>query len=150
MKVCIGGTFNILHAGHKKIIDKALELAGDNGSIHIGITIGKVINHKKNVNSFEFRKKIILAYINSKNIRTNVEILPIESKFGLSLEKDYDSIVVSPETYENAKNINDKRIKLGKNALKIFKISYVLADDGKPISSTRIIEKIINKEGKIL
>ena len=48
MRVCLGGTFNILHKGHKRLFDKAFEVAGEDGSVHIGITVGEVINHKKN------------------------------------------------------------------------------------------------------
>ena len=43
MKVCIGGTFNLLHKGHKLLIKKAFEVAGKNGSVLIGVTSGKLI-----------------------------------------------------------------------------------------------------------
>ena len=150
MRVCLGGTFNILHDGHKKLFDKALEVAGEDGSVHIGVTVGDVINHKKNVNSFDFRKKVILDYISSKNMDISVEVLPIDTKFGLAIKMDYDIIVVSPETRKNAENINIERLKIGKKPLKIVEIPYVLADDGKPISTTRILNKEINEKGNIL
>jgi pantetheine-phosphate adenylyltransferase len=150
MRVCLGGTFNILHKGHKKLFDKAFELAGIDGSVHIGVAVGEVIYYKKNVNSFDFRKKAILDYISSKNLKTRAEVLPIDTKLGLAVEKDYDAIVVSPETYFNALDINEKRKELGKKALKIVEIPHVLAEDGKPISSTRIVNKEINVSGKVL
>ena len=150
MRVCLGGTFNILHAGHKRLFDKALELAGDDGSVHIGVTVGDVINHKRNVNSFDFRKKVILDYISSKQLNTRIEVLPIDTRFGLAVEKDYDAIVVSPETIFNAMKINKEREKRGKKPLVIFEIPYVFADDGEPISSTRIFNKEINEKGRIL
>ena len=43
MKVCIGGTFNPLHKGHKLLIDKAFEVAGKQGSVFIGITTGEIV-----------------------------------------------------------------------------------------------------------
>ena len=150
MQVCVGGTFNIFHEGHKRLLDKCLELAGDNGSVHIGITVGDLINHKKNVNSYEFRKKSILDYIFSNKYKIMVEVLPIDTKYGFAVDMDYEVIVVSPETKINAEEINKKRRKLGKKNLRIVEIPFVLADDGKPISSTRILEKVITKEGKIL
>ena len=150
MRVCIGGTFNIFHEGHKRLFDKALELAGESGSIHIGITVGNIINHKKNVNSFEFRKKAILDYIFSKKSKIMVEVLPIITKFGFAVDKDYDFIVVSPETRTNALEINNKRIELGKDPLDIIVVPFVLAEDGKPISSSRIVRREINTKGKIL
>ena len=150
MRVCLGGTFNILHEGHKRLFDKALEVAGEDGSVHIGITVGVVIKHKKNVNSFDFRKKAILDYIFSKNLKTRIEVLPIDTEFGLAVEKDYDAIVVSPETRFNALEINKERERRGNKLLEIFEIPHVLAEDGKPISSTRIINKEINRKGHIL
>ena len=151
MKVCLGGTFNILHDGHKSLFDKALELAGDHGSINIGIMIGEVIKNKKNVNSFDYRKRIVLEYIsNKKKNEILVEVLPISTKFGLAVDVDYDVIVVSPETIDIAEEINNKRRELGKKELDITIISYVLAEDGKPISSTRILNNEIDKKGKVL
>jgi pantetheine-phosphate adenylyltransferase len=151
MRVCLGGTFNILHDGHKRLIDKALELAGVNGSIHIGLSIGDIINSKKNINSYNYRRKNVLDYISiKKKNEILVEVLPISTKFGLAVEVDYDVIVVSPETIDIAKEINKKRRELGKNELDIVLVPYVLAEDGKPISSTRILNNEIDKKGKVL
>ena len=49
-----------------------------------------------------------------------------------------------------AEEINIKRIKLGKKPLIIFKIPHVLAEDGKPISSSRVRNKEIDENGKML
>jgi pantetheine-phosphate adenylyltransferase len=46
--------------------------------------------------------------------------------------------------------INNKRVLKGKKPLKILKISFVLAEDGKPISSTRINRKEIDENGNLL
>ena len=47
-------------------------------------------------------------------------------------------------------NSNHKRIENRKKSLKIIKIDYVLADDNKPISSTRILNKEIDEDGKVM
>ena len=151
MKVCLGGTFNILHNGHKSLIDKALELAGDHGSINIGIVIGDIFKNKKNVNSFESRRRVVLEYISGKKKEgVLVFVLPISTRFGVAVDKDYDVIVVSPETKNIADEINFKRREMGKKELDIFVVPYVLADDGKPISSTRILNKEIDSNGHII
>ena len=151
MRVCLGGTFNILHDGHKSLIDKALELAGDHGSIYIGIMIGEFIKNKKNVNSYDFRKRRVLEYISGKKKEgVLVFVLPISTRFGIAVDKDYDVIVVSPETEGIAKEINVKRKELGKKELDIVVVPFVLAEDGKPISSTRILNKEIDYKGHIL
>ena len=71
------------------------------------------------------------------------------TKYGLAVDRDFDAIIVSPETCGNAVEINEKRRSLGKRPLKIVEISHVLADDGKPISSTRIYDEEIDAEGRI-
>ena len=151
MKVCLGGTFNVLHKGHKKLFDKALEVAGENGILYIGRTRGEVIKIKKYVKSFEERKSAIEEYFSNKKKSPIIKIIPISSKYDQSLiYDDYDAIVVSPETIVTAIEINRRRKEFGNNPLEIVEIPFVLADDGRPISSSRIVNKDINVNGKIL
>ena len=150
MKICIGGTFNQLHKGHKLIISKAFEYAGIDGTVFIGLAIGNLIKNKKNVKSFETRKNQLNRYMIKEGFNNQAVIVPIKNKYGLTLEKDFDAIVISPETEKTAKLINQKRLFKGKKPLKIIKIPFVLAEDGKPISSTRINKKEIDENGRLL
>jgi len=150
MKICIGGTFDLLHKGHKKLIDKAFEKAGKNGFVFIGLTTNKMTKNKKFVKPIEERLKKLKDYLSEKCFIDRSLIKQIVDKYGPSIEGDFDAIVVSPETFKTAEEINLKRIKNGKKPLKIIKISFVLADDGKPISSTRIFKGEIDKNGHIL
>lgn len=150
MKVCIGGTFNILHKGHKYLIDTAFEAAGNNGMVYIGVSTGELLKEKKFLTPYSSRVKSIMDYITSKGNEHRVHIERIYSKYGYAVSGDYDIIIASPETLKNAEEINNNRIKKGKKPLKIIKIPHILADDNKPISSTRIYNKEIDKNGKIL
>lgn len=150
MRVCIGGTFDPLHKGHGFLIDKALQTAGKQGFVFIGVTTGKMINKKKSVKSFEQRKQSILNYLYKRKSTVSVEIKPITDKYGLSVEGEFNTIIVSPETEKTAEEINMKRKTLGKKPLKIIQIPFVLADDGNPISSSRIKNKEINADGKLI
>lgn len=150
MNVCLGGTFNILHKGHKLLIKKAFECSGENGSVYIGLSTGDLLKYKNKVKSFEERKKNLEKYITESGFTTKFNIQPIKDKFGPSIEGDFDLIIVSPETYPNAKEINKKRKQNGKKSLEIVQIHYVLAEDGLPISSTRINNKEIDEEGHLL
>ncbi len=150
MRVCIGGTFNILHKGHKLVIDKAFETAGIRGSVFIGITTGENLIGKKDVKSMIKRKRSIEQYLSKKGFINRATIEPIEDKFGPSVEEEFDAIVVSPETLNTAKEINKKRKRLNKKQLKIIQIPFVLAEDNIPISSTRIKKKEIDEHGNIL
>jgi pantetheine-phosphate adenylyltransferase len=149
MRVCIGGTFNLLHKGHKLLIDKAFQIAGEKGYVFIGITIGKIIKGKRGVKSFEERKKAIIRYLSEKGLNKHVIIKPINDKYGPSIDGDYDAIIVSPETFKTAEEINKKRIENGRKTLSIVRIPFVLAEDGLPINSSRIKNNEIDEEGKI-
>ena len=150
MKVCIGGAFDPFHKGHKFLIRKALELAGERGFVFIGITDGEIIKNKEDVASFKEREKAIEQFLSEEKVSKNIIIQPIYDKFGPSVKKDFDAIVVSPETRATAEEINKERKKLQKKPLKIVQISFVLADDNMPISSTRIRRREINENGRIL
>jgi pantetheine-phosphate adenylyltransferase len=150
MKVCIGGTFNILHIGHKQLINKAIEIAGPKGSLFIGLTSMEFVQNKENLKTYEERKNNLENYISEKKFLDRLTIKPISDKYGPTIDDDFDAIVVSPETIKTAEEINGKRNEKGKKPLKIVKINFVLAKDGLPISSSRINNKEIDENGKIL
>lgn len=138
--VCLGGTFDIIHRGHEKLIEKAFEVAKE---VFIGLTSDRMVNKK--VKSYKERKNQLLNYLKSKNFKA--KIVQINNIYGKTLEEDFDGIVVSPETEKIAKEINELRNAKGKKQMKIFKIKYVLAKNGKLISSKRIRNGEIDKEG---
>ncbi len=150
MKVCIGGTFNILHSGHKLLIDKAFEAAGIKGSVFIGLTSKELVKNKKNVKPLVERKKALEQYLCEKGFLTRSIIKPIIDKYGPSIDEGFDAIVVSPETIKTAEEINYKRRKKGKKTLKIIQIPFVLGKDGIPIKSSRIYNKEIDENGNFL
>ena len=149
MKVCIGGTFDILHKGHKKLIDKAFETAGKNGFVFIGITKQKMVKNKNITNNLDVRKKKLELFISKSNYVSSYKIKPIDDIYGPTIEEDFDAIVVSPESIKNGEKINFKRKETGKKPLEIIKIPYVLSEDKKPISTTRIKKGEVDLEGKI-
>ena len=150
MRVCLGGTFDILHKGHKKLISEAFRVADDKGFVFIGLSDEKLLENKKNTKIWQMRKKNLEKFILENNYSSDFEILPINDIYGPTLEDDFDVIIVSTGSEKNARKINEKRKELGKKPLKIFTIPYVLSEDGKPISTTRIKNNEIDKEGNIL
>lgn len=146
-RTVVGGTFDILHKGHKSLLRRAFEL----GEVAIGLTSDRMAREMKNreVQDFKTRKKELENFIREE-FRAEPIIVKIEDKLGFTLEKDFDYIVVSPETYETAKWINKERQKRRKKPIEIVKIDFVLAEDGEPISATRILQGKIDREGKLL
>ena len=150
MKVCIGGTFDRFHKGHKILLKKAFEYAGKNGTVFIGLAAEDLIKNKKNVRSLNDRTEVLKHYLSEEGFEKNAISVPITNKYGLTLKEDFDAIVISPETEKNAMEINKKRVLNAKKPLKIIRVSFVLAKDGKPISSTRINNKEIDEDGNLL
>jgi cytidyltransferase-like protein len=150
MNVCLGGTFFPLHKGHKVLLKKAFQVAGPKGSVFIGITSTAMAKKKGTFASFEKRKKIIEQFLSDKKVLKQAIIQPISDKFGPTLQGDFDAIVVSPETKPTAEEINRGRKLLGKKPLRIIVIPFVLSEDRKPISSSRIRQKEIDENGIML
>jgi len=148
VKVAIGGTFEPLHEGHKRLIDKAIELGGKD--VTIGITSDEMARQRiRSVLPFIIRAENVKWYVKRK-YGFEPEIVEIKNPYGKTLECDFDYIIVSPETYEMARKINEKRREMGKKEIKIVKVEFVLAEDGKPISSTRIKKGIIDRYGNLI
>jgi len=146
-KVVVGGTFEILHKGHKAFLKKAFEL----GKVSIGLTSDIMAKERKKreVKNFKLRKKQLKDFI-FKEFSEKPEIIKIEDKFGFAIKRDFDFVVVSPETYKTAVEINKERQKRNKKPIKIVKIKFVLAEDREPISATRILKGEIDREGNLL
>jgi pantetheine-phosphate adenylyltransferase len=148
--VC-GGTFDLLHKGHKSFIKRTMELSD---KVVIGITSDKYIHSFKNnlnIEDFEIRKQAVIGFLRSIGVQKKATIVAIDNAFEPYLEtsSNYSAIVVTPQTKKSALEINLKRKQNGVTVLKIITVPFWLAEDGKIISSTRIRNGEINREGKL-
>lgn len=115
----------------------------------VGLTSDEMILSKNhNVNDYVSRKKEVDRFIRAQG--TNPKIMKLDDPFGPTIHEDFDIIVVSPETHPVALKINDIRKKNGLNEIELVLVDYVLAEDGLPISSTRIKKGEIDEHGKVL
>jgi len=146
VRVCLGGTFDLLHKGHKALIDRAFEIA-EGGEVWIGLSDGELARSKGVVSSYDERRRRLERYLRERGYG-NYRIVPIYDRYGLTLKEDFDVIVVSEETFRVAKEINRLRKAKGLKEMRIEMIKMVLAEDGKPISSSRIRKGEIDEEGK--
>ena len=148
MKIAVGGTFQPLHDGHKLLLRTAYNLGGD---VDVGITSDDMATGKRtrHVETFEQREKAIREWV-KKEFGIEPHIMKIDDPYGKTLTEAYDYIVVSPETYPTAVKINQIRKEKGLKPIKVVRVEYVLAEDGRPISSTRIVEGEIDAHGNLL
>jgi len=144
--VAVGGTFDVLHDGHKALLKKAYML----GDVIIGLVSDEMGRKKAHVvNTYASRKKSVTAYVKALT-GTDPLIVALNDPYGPTLEQRFDYIVVSPDTLPTAKEINAFRSQRGLPPINIICVDFVLAQDGKPISSTRIHKGEIDAHGVLL
>jgi len=149
--VAIGGTFEILHRGHRKLFSKAFQL-GD--KIIIGLTSNEFLAKKQKkhiVSNYDERHENLITFLSKIGTSNRVKIIPLEDPYGPTIDDEQiDSIVTSRETMKTALEINKIRKNKKFRPLRIYVIDFTLAKDGFPISVSRILSGVIDKEGKIL
>ncbi len=148
--VVCGGTFDRFHKGHKEFILFQLQKSKN---ILIGVTTDKYIalyKKDKRIQSYSVRRKALQDFLRKEHVLDRVEIAPIDTlHIPLRWEKiPIDAIVVSEDTYGGAMLVNARRKKQLRKELPIIICEEKKAQDGMPISSSRIREGKINREGK--
>jgi pantetheine-phosphate adenylyltransferase len=150
MKVMVGGTFDPVHDGHRKLLDRAFTLAGDSGEVVIGLTTDTFTARKSHpVRSYKDRRHSLVSFLRACGYSAKWTIAPLNDRYGPALTEDFDALVVSEETIAGAFEINRLRRERGKGKVDIHQIACVLADDGKWISSTRILRGEIDEHGRV-
>ncbi|MEE8401877.1 MAG: pantetheine-phosphate adenylyltransferase [Candidatus Hydrothermarchaeaceae archaeon] len=103
-KVAVGGSFDVLHKGHKTLLKKAFE---EGEHVLIGLTSSEMI--EKDISSFEKRKKSLESFLEGKG---RYGIVELSNPMGdAASDSAIDAIVVSEETEHMALKINNARKK---------------------------------------
>lgn len=150
-KVAVGGTFDELHKGHKTLLDKAFEV-GD--KVVIGLTSDEFVSkmgkpHK--TAPYDERRRELVGFLEASGLDGNVEIVPLNDPFGLTISGEgLEALVVSQETEKTAQKINERRKNAGLPPLEIVIVDMVPAENCAPISTTRIRRGEIDRNGHLL
>lgn len=148
--VATGGTFDEIHVGHIALLSKAFEL-GD--QVIIGVSSdefaanrGKKLNHR-----YDDRVANLTNAIAKEFGHVNYVIAMLEADFGPAVTAgDVEALVASAETMAKGERLNEERAKRGLRAVDVIGVDLVRAEDGLPISSTRIRAGEIDRNGRLL
>ena len=148
--VATGGTFDEIHAGHVALLSKAFQ-AGK--KVIIGVSSdefakkrGKRLNH-----DFDQRVENLKKMIKKEFGNVSYEIARLDGDFGPAVTTgDVGALVASRETKAKGKLLNEMRAKKGLKPVEVIAVELVTAEDGSPISSTRIRAGEIDNQGRLL
>jgi pantetheine-phosphate adenylyltransferase len=150
--VATGGTFDELHIGHLALLTKAFEV-GD--KVIIGISSDEFASRVKNKkilrHTYEERVKNLRDTIEKRFGHVNYTIAKLDNEFGPTVTYGLvDALVASSETACKGEEINNIRRTNRMKPISIVAVDILKAEDGGPISSTRIRSGEIDTTGKIL
>jgi len=149
-KVCVGGTFDVLHRGHMKLIEEACQVSDH---LVICVTTSEFASRFKRrvVRAFEDRIRDLLNFLKENGLVNKVSILPTEDIYGATLiDPEIEAIVVTAESLKRGFEVNLECWRRGMRLLDIVVVPMVKAEDGKPISASRILKGEIDREGRIV
>ncbi len=147
MRVAMGGTFDILHDGHRALLAAAFGLKPER--VLIGLTTDRFARESRDaVNPYSTRERNLSRFLVARGWRASV-IEPIDDAYGPADKlPDLDAIVVSAERAKVAASLNEARVAKGLRPLAVHTVPMVLAQDGLPIQSRRIRAGIIDAHGR--
>ena len=149
-RVATGGTFDIIHKGHITLLSEAFSVSS---KVIIGLTSDEFASKKgkKLQNSFNQRFSNLEETIKKKFPNSSYEISKLNNDFGPAvLEKDVQALIVSGETSQQGKVLNNLRKQKNLPLVEVVIVPMVLANDGERISTTRIKSQEIDNEGNLL
>jgi cytidyltransferase-like protein len=151
-QVATGGTFDEIHAGHRQLLSRAFS---SGRSVIIGVSSDSFATAKKGKNRlnhrFETRVERLIHFIHDEFGFVNFEIKELNDDFGPTVtDRSIQAIVVSKETEMKGHEINKIRSRKGFDPLVIITVAMLKAEDGRPLSSSRIRYGEIDRLGRVL
>jgi len=126
-RVCMGGTFDRLHAGHKILLSTALLRTRE--KLTVGVTSPCLLGKKtltELIEPLEARINSVNSFISTADGRVEANVVEIKDPFGPAIvDPTLQCIVGSAETERGCLAINEKRLAAGMTELDIHIIPLV-------------------------
>jgi phosphopantetheine adenylyltransferase len=118
-KVAVGGTFDGMHYGHRKLLTLAVSSVNPrSGKLMVGVTIDDMLRHKSfNEEIPKIKERIDgvreFIYRLAPGIKNRVKLRAIDDPYGppgtMDEGRDFDALVLSHETLDNGHKLNQYR-----------------------------------------
>lgn len=147
--IAVGGTFDLLHAGHEKLLKTAFSKSQ---FVTIGISTDKFAKSSGKI-PFEnqaIRIKNLKLFLGQNKLTKKSKIIWLNDIWGITLkDKTLQGLVITKQTQKNADLINNLRVKKKLKKLALIICPLANSQDQNPISSTQIKSGVIDRNGKI-
>ncbi|MBI3560060.1 pantetheine-phosphate adenylyltransferase [Candidatus Gottesmanbacteria bacterium] len=169
----VAGTFDGLHAGHTSLLSVAFARGQ---RVTIGLTTDmfvqkfkifnsqfsisenstnenslKIRNYKLKIRMYEKRKKELTRWLKKQSFLVRAVIIPISDPYEPAASMvNLDALIVTTENRKTGERINELRQGLSLSPLTLIEVPMVAAQDGAPISSTRLRNGEIDHDGRLV
>lgn len=150
-KALASGTFDRLHIGHRRLLEKAFSIAE---RVIVGLVASEDLLKNKElgeeIGSYEQRKTTIVKFLKSRGWLERATIIPLHDQYGPTVtDKTIEALVVAKKINPACDRMNEIRQRKVYRRMDIVETGFVLSEDGKVISSSRIRKGEIDTEGRI-
>ena len=151
MKVVLGGTFDPVHDGHRALFERAFS----RGSVTVGLTSDEYATETRSedrvVRPYRERRRALETELDqfAEKYNRSYTVRPIDDPTDIATEAGFEVLVVSSETADVGEEVNRIRRERGLDPLEIDVADSLSAEDGGPISSTRIVHGEIDEHGNL-
>lgn len=147
--IVLGGTFDRLHAGHKRLLTESFARAQKVGiGLAVDALVAKSPSKGLGVTPFEEREALLKTWLRRSYPGSRWYVLALDHPEGKIHEPEIPALAVSEETFPAAVQANKWRAAHHMDPLTLVVVGRVYGEDLLPIASRRIRAGDIDGEGR--